>query len=160
GLPSGLTMDGIWSAALTSSTLNGIVTSVSIGTTAVVFHLCRRSSSRRSIVPAVLTVAAITIAFAMGVRPIRMSADRALYNDIQARLSSARAISWKADDLDRQVTWWQDIQSGVSVIPSALIGVVLARRRGWRIASRIVGIVGTWSLLVCVALALSSFPPP
>lgn len=80
GLPSGLTMDRLWSAALTSSTLEGIVTSVSFGTTVAVFYLCRRSSSRRSIVPAVLIVAAMTIAVAMAVRPIRMSADRALFN--------------------------------------------------------------------------------
>jgi hypothetical protein len=93
-LPPNLTMDGIWSAAFTSTVLEGIVTGVSLGATVAVFYLYRGSSSRRSIVPAVLIVAALTTAFALAVRPIRMSADRTLYNSIQTSLSPARGGNW------------------------------------------------------------------
>jgi hypothetical protein len=136
------------------------VVGASFLTIVVVFYFCRRSSSRRSIVPAVLTIAALTIAFAMAVRPTRLSADRALYNNILARTTLDLARNWKAVDLDQRTVWWQDIQSGVAVIPFALLGVVLARRKGWRVAATIAGFFLTWTLLVFILISLDSFPPP
>jgi len=54
--PKNLTLDGVWSAAVTSTVLNGIVRGVSWGVTVAVFYLYRRAYSRRSIVSAVLIV--------------------------------------------------------------------------------------------------------
>ena len=159
-LPSNLKMEGIWSAALTSTSLEGVVTGLILGGTVAVFYLYRRSSSRRSIVPIVILASTLTIGFAIAVRPIRVSADRTLYNSILASRSPGRYVPWKANDLNEQVTRWQDIQSGVGVIPWAFIGVVLARRKRWGVAWTLAGIYTTWFLLVYILLRLGSVPPP
>lgn len=132
-------MDGLWLAALTSTVLEALVTSVSISTVVAVLYLCRRSSPRRSIVLAVLIVGALTTTFALAVRPIRMSADRALYPGDHYYL-------------DDHTLWSKDITSGVDVLPSALMGIVLARRRGWRVAVTVISFFATWQFVVILLL--------
>ena len=165
-LPEVLSLDGIWTAALTSTGLEAIVTSATMLTSVAVFYLYRRSSSRRSIVPAVLIVGTLTMAFALTVRPVRRSADRILYDSIQTRIAPYQKLSYpyKAANLDENITWWRDIQSGVGVIPFAMFGIVLSRRRGWGVASTIVGIWATWMLFVSgiliFGISLGSRPVP
>ena len=62
-------------------------------------------------------------------------------------MNTRGAGEWDKSYLDEDVTWWLDIQSGASVLPYAVIGVVLSRRRGWRIASTIAQFMATWVLL-------------
>lgn len=160
-LPPDLPMQGIWSAALTSAGLEAVVSAVGLAMAAAVFYLWRRSS-RRSVVPAVLTIATLTIVFALTVRPVRMSADRILYNSIQAERSSSGSPNFRYKEvaLDVQITWWQDIQSGVSVIPSALIGIVLARRRGLQVAATVIRIYASWLIVVIAFFWLGSHHSP
>jgi hypothetical protein len=145
-LPSDLSMDGLWSAALTSTGLEAIVTGASMGFIVVVFYLCRRPSSRRSIALTVVIVGTLTGAFALAVRPIRMSADRALHPQ-------------NHHNLDERIAWSTDIHSGVSLIPSALMGIVLARRRGWRVAGTVVSLFLTWQIVVILLLYLGRSGP-
>jgi hypothetical protein len=150
-LPSDLSMDGLWIAALTSTGLEAIVTSASLGTTVAVLYLCRKSSSRRSIALTVFIIGAVTSTFALAVRPVRMSVDGKLY----------QGIDDKPGDLDARVAWSKDLHSGVSVFTAALMGIVLSRRRGWGVAGTMVGLFVTWQLVVIVLLYLGrSGPPP
>jgi hypothetical protein len=145
-LPSNLSMDGLWSAALISAGLEAIVTGASMGFIVTVFYLCRRSSSRRSIALTVVIVGALTGMFALTVRPIRMQADRAIYPS-------------NHHDVDERVAWSKDIHSGVALIPSALMGIVLARRRGWRVAGTVLGLFATWQLVVILLFYLAGSGP-
>jgi hypothetical protein len=146
-LPSDVSMDGLWTAALISTGLEAIVTSASISTVVAVLYFCRRSSSRRSIVLAVALLGALTVTFAVAVRPIRMPADRALYPS-------------NHHNLDERIAWSKDIHSGVSLIPSALMGIVLARRRGWGVAGTVLGLCATWQLVVILFWRFGSPPTP
>jgi len=160
-LPEGLSLEGIWPAALTSAALEGLMTGVPLGIAVGVFYLYLRSSSRRSIVVVSLIAAALTIAFGLSVRPIRMSADRTVYNNIQARLFSGGQSHYRDETVDEQITWWQDIQGGVSVIPYALIGIVLAKRRGWKkVGLTVIGFFASWFLAVMILHSLHPYPPP
>jgi hypothetical protein len=149
-LPSDLPMDGLWSAALTSTGLEAVVTGASISTVVAVLYLCRKPSSRRSIALTVFIIGTLTSTFALAVRPLRMSADDELFHGIDHN---------KPGDLDARVAWSKDLHSGVSVLPSALMGIVLARRRGWRVARAVIGLFATWQLVVILLLYLGRSGP-
>jgi hypothetical protein len=125
-LPQGLSLAGIWPAALTSALLDACVTGLGLAVTVGVFYLYRRGATRRSIVVVSLIAAALSVAVALAVRPVRISADQVIYASIGNTSSY-----WQAK-LDPQIGWWKDIQSGIRVIPNAILAVVLARRKGWR----------------------------
>ena len=125
-LPQVPSLAGIWPAALTSALLDACVTGLGLAVTVGVFYLYRRGATRRSIVVVSLIAAALSVAVALAVRPVRISADQVIYSSIGHSSSY-----WQAK-LDPQIGWWKDIQSGTRVIPNAILAVVLARRKGWR----------------------------
>lgn len=153
-----LSKDGVWSAVLTHAAFEAAITGVSFAIAPAALYLSRRSSSGRSVVLAAMIVAALTVGSAMAVRPLRMSADQTLSNRIHST-NKRGAEEWDKSYLDENVTWWQDIQSGAGVLPYAVIGVVLSRRRGWRIASTIGQFMATWILLVVFVVGRMGHTP-
>jgi len=139
-----LKLDGLWPTALTSAGLAAAIAAVQPGMIAAVVYLYRKSDSLRAVVMVILTVAVLTSAFAMLVRPIRMSANQQIHNAVSPRAGG------HPDELNPLATWWQAIQSGVQVIPHALLGIVLARRRGWNLAFTIPQFFATWIILIAV----------
>jgi hypothetical protein len=151
--------DGVWSAVLTHAAFEAAITAVPVAIAPAALYLSRRSSSGRSVVLAAMIVAALTVGSAMAVRPLRMSADQTLSNRIHSLNTGRAGEYWDKSYLDENVTSWLDIQSGASVLPYAVIGVVLSRRRGWRIASTIGQFMATWVLLVAfVVLRMDDTP--
>jgi hypothetical protein len=138
----GTHMEGIWPVVFASWTLNAIVTALSVAIIPAVFYLCRSKLSTRSIALATIVIALATLMFAWAVRPLRLVADKVVVerNDIVLRGSTYV--------VDERIAWWLDFHTGVRVITSALVGIVLARRRGWNIPLTVAGLFATWFLLV------------
>ena len=138
-LRPGLSLEGIWPAA-TSALLEQVVNALFIPVAVAVFYLNRKATSRRAIVLVTLLAVVFTMALALSVRPIRISADQFLYDSIGHS-------SYRAARLDPQITWWKDIQSGVFLIPGAILAVLLSRRRGGiRVAAIVACFFASWFL--------------
>jgi hypothetical protein len=145
-----------WPAALISTALEGLVMGALPGTLCAIVYLYRRRLSRRSIVAVAILVGTLTTGLALAVRPLRMSADQVLFNEVQSSdddqfLSSAhqqRAYAAPHFDIDENVAWWKEVLIGVQLLAWVPIGVILGRRRGWRIALTFLGILITWVLSV------------
>jgi len=154
-------------AALTSALLQGFVSALPFGITAAAFHLSRQKR-RRTIVATVVLASAITAAAGLGVRPIRAGADRALYETVAPQVADPQNVvgdtqHWQVwlqtrqREFDSRIAFWMDLQNAVMVIPFALFGIVLARRRGWGVLGGAVQIVVT---LIFVFAPLSFLPVP
>lgn len=149
----GVSMEGIWLAAFASSAWDAIVTALSIAIIPAVLYLSRGMLSTRSIAVATIVAALATFTFAWAVRPLRLVSDRVVVERIESvRADYVRNAS--GHYVDERIAWWLDFHSGLRVIPSALVGIVLARRRGWWIPLTVVGLFATWFLLV---IRLNSF---
>jgi hypothetical protein len=60
-------------------------------------------------------------------------------------------------EFDSRIAFSMDLQNAVMMIPFVLFGVVLARRRGWGIATGVLQIVMTMRVVIALA---SIFPGP
>jgi hypothetical protein len=155
----------LWAAKLMSAGLGALASATQIAVVPLVVYLYRSSRSRRSAAAATLFVALTTIGLGLAVGPAKLSTDRLLYQAVQSDLVSSRgSVEWSAsadastrvkaiwlgfrsEDLDRSIVLGP-VLGAASVISYALIGVVLARRRGWRVLTGIAGLSATWYLLV------------
>jgi hypothetical protein len=154
-------------AAVTTSLLQGLVSALPFGMGAAAFYLCRQNK-RRTIIAVAVVAAAATAIVGFSVRPIRTGADRALYETVAPQVANPeKAVGdtqhWKEwlqsrqREVDRRSAFWMDLQNAAMVVPFALFGVILARRRGWDVLGGALGIVVT--LLFVMALC-SIFPGP
>ncbi len=147
-LPAGLSLRESWGEALTSTGLDAVLTAIVAGMMALALYLTRKACSFRSVLLLTLLIAGLQTSIAVTVRPIRLEADRTLY----AKVPSSHAGKGTERNLglfDPDVTWWQDIQNGVQAISFGLLGILLARRRGWGV---LLGIVAYWASFMLVAV--------
>ena len=153
-------------AALLTSLLQGLISALPFAMAAAAFHLYRQNRGR-TVVATAIVASAMTAAVGLSVRPLRASADRAIYETVAPQaISPGRAGGsqhWKEwlqsreRELDSRTTVWLDLQNGVTVLPFAMFGVVLARRRSWGVLRAALRTVVT--LLIVMALC-SIFPVP
>ena len=156
-LPQGLRLHGLWGPSLTSVGLEAIIVSAIPGMMAAALYLTRRSCSKRSIVLVTVLVTTLITAFALTVRPIRMSADNTLLN--AALSQSITRAQYFSDRLDTQVNLWRDIQTGIQIIPFALLGILLSRRKGWNVALGVAAYYASWLLIVILFARRLDSPP-
>jgi hypothetical protein len=146
-LPQGLPLRGLWGPALAITGLEAVITSVLPGMTAAAVYLTRKSCSRRSILLVTLTVAALMTLFALTVEPARVWGIKALAYAMSST-PGAGVAQFYSYRLDKDVAWWRDIQIGIQVIPSALLGMLLARRKGWSVVLGVAAYFASWLLIV------------
>jgi hypothetical protein len=145
---------GLWPQALVSAAMGGVVAATWPATICVIVYLYRRRESRRSVLAIGLLLCTLTTSLALAVRPLRMSADQAISRAIDARAAQdpgsvhGEHNVYRTQDLDRNIAWWKDVLTGVQLMAWVPIGVILARRRGIRVAVTIPFIFFTWSLSV------------
>jgi hypothetical protein len=155
-------------AAVMTSLLQGLVSALPFAMAAAAFYLYRQNK-HRTIVAAAIVVLAITAAAGLSARPLRAGADRALYETVAPQVADPqKAVGdtqhWKdwlqsrQREFDSRIAFWMDLQNAVMVIPYALFGVVLARRRGWNVATGALQIAVT--MLFVMALASIFLGPP
>ena len=167
-MPWHLLSTELTTAAVMTSLLQGIVSALPFGMGAAAFYLCRQNKRRTIIAVAVVAVAATAIV-GFSVRPIRTGADRALYETVAPQVANPeKAVGdtqhWKEwlqsrqREVDGRIAFWTDLQNALMVVPFALFGVVLARRRGWGVLAGALQIILT-ALLVMMVLS-AFFPAP
>ena len=169
-MPWHLLSEGQASAALVTALLQGLVNALPFAMAAAAFHLCRQDR-RRTIVATTIVALAITAVSGLSARPLRAGADRVLYETVAPQVANPeRAVGdtqhWKEwlqarqRELDGRTAFWMDLQNALMVVPFALFGVVLARRRGWGVLSGVLHIVLTLILVMATgSLAIGSFFP-
>ncbi len=114
-------------------------------------YLARKASSLRAIVIMTLLVGLLISLFAMAIRPYRTGVDRAL---LVAMIGSPppTAVPF-SDRLDPFVNSWRDIQIGFEVVPFGLLGIFLARHKGWKVAAVIAAYISCWVVVVMTSMS-------
>jgi len=144
GLREGLMVLGptATSAALMTASLNALTGAFfAAAMTASAFYLVRREASTRSIVAVTFVLFLVALAVAAAIHPIRMAADRELYaigRSMQSGSASSNALLsvWlgvQADAVEASLARGRDLRSALGVVNGALLGVILARSRRWRV---------------------------
>jgi len=159
-VPRDLGLDRFSSAGLLSASLQALISACALSIVPAVVYLHRRGASyRRSILAVVLIVSSCATGAAFATRPLKMRADRELYEAVSSvvpvgpqtpaapfdsRLSASKIwLQYKSDDLDPQFARQRDIRGGVAVMVWALVGLVLARHRAWKMAAFGIGMAAS-----------------
>ena len=125
---------------------------------------------RRAIVAATIGGLAVVATVGLTVRPFRADADRALYERVAPQVANPQGAvgdtqywrEWlqsREREFDERIAFWTDLHNAIMVVPFALFGVVLARRRGWGVVSGALHIILT-ALFVMIVLSAIFAPPP
>jgi len=151
------------SAALTKASLGALTGAFfTTATTASVFYLVRRGSSTRTIVAVTLVLFLAALAAASTVHPFRMAADRELYAMGQS-LQTGSAPSYSlpavwlgspADEVEAGLARGRDLRNAVGVVSGALLGVILARRRRWRVPLTAASFIATFFVVGMLVMQL------
>jgi len=156
-------------AAVMTSLLQGLVSALPFGMGTAAFYLYRQNRRRSIIAVAVVAVTGTAI-IGLSVRPIRAGADRALYETVAPQVANPEApvgdaqhwrewLQSRQREFDDRIAFWTDLQNATMVIPFALFGVVLARRRGWGVVGGALQIILTALLVMMVQGAFFPTPP-
>ena len=157
---------GLWPEALITTLMRGVVLATWPATVCLIVYLYRRRDSRRSVFAIGLLLSCLTTGLALGVRPLRMSADQAISRAVEAKAAQNPAsiqhgdgYVYRPEDLDTNIAWWKDVLSGVQLLAWVPIGVILARRRGMRVAMTTLFVFFTWLLTVGALMRVGSHSP-
>jgi hypothetical protein len=138
------------------------------------FALSRRGTGRsRSLTVVVLVITAVSWAAAFGMRPTRERLELTLEaarwhvaaedgSGMAQRLTAGQSAVDTARMLDGPIRarqraalgFWKDLRVGLGVPLMALVGVALARSRGWMVPVRFAAMAGAWMLLTMTVLSL------
>lgn len=143
---------------LIAAALKSLVVAFSVAMAAATFYLVRRGSTTRTVIATTLVLFATALATLFVIHPLRMSVDRELYDFGQALNADAPSVtsllavwlSFHADGIDGTLARGRDFRDALGVINGALMGMVLAASRQWRVALTAV-------MLVAATLAVGMF---
>ncbi|HKE84401.1 MAG TPA: hypothetical protein VKB50_11620 [Vicinamibacterales bacterium] len=153
-------------AALVSSALTVAFAATAPATAVAVFYLRRHGVSIRGIAAVTLLIVAATSACWLAIGPYFDSLSMQIYQRVDSALpATSRELGnpgyrWSiwldllGDRLRDTGTPWRH---GVSLLGWALLGFVLAKGRGWRVAARLAGFVATWLVLAFSVLLFSVY---
>jgi hypothetical protein len=137
------------------------------------FALSRRGTAHsRSLAAAVVVITAVSWAAAFGMRPTRERLELTLEaarwhvaakdgSGMAQRLTAGQSMADTARMLDGPIRarerealgFWKDLRVGLGVPLMALVGVALARSRGWMVPVRFAAMTGAWMLLTMTILS-------
>ena len=144
--------------------LKSLAAAFTVAMTAASFYLLRRGSTNRTVIAVTLVLFVAALATMFAVHPVRLSADRELYDIGQALNADAPSLTsllavwlnFRADDIDGTLTRGRDLRGALGVINGALLGFVLAASRRWRVPVTGVMVVATTLAVAMIVISVES----
>ena len=155
-------------AILTTALLKSLVAAFSVAMTAATFYLLRKGATIRTVIATTLVLFVAALSTLFGIHPLRMSADRELYdighalNAKAPSLTSLLAVwlNFQAADIDSTFARGRDLRDALGVVNGMLLGMVLASSRRWRVPLTAIMLLAAMAATFAVAMVVMPFGMP